>query len=145
MRIYCFNTTIDPLGGGVFSVTIDEAGTADDVIQAIWEEYRVRLQEQWPKVARSDLKLMRLTEPVLIRPSATLPDRMTRYDDEKKEALELVDVIGELPGISQPGFLSLELRVWPGGRDPGKDAMVVQRSCLRFASSFKTRIQHHGI
>ncbi|KAL7277910.1 hypothetical protein ACG7TL_008860 [Trametes sanguinea] len=129
MKIYCFNTIINPLGG-VFSVTIDEADTADDVIQAIWEEFRVLLQEQWPKVARPDLKLMRLTEPVLIRPSATLPDRMTRYDDEKKEALELVDVIGELPGISQPGFLSLELRVWPGGRDPGKDAMVVQRNNL---------------
>ncbi|CDO70207.1 hypothetical protein BN946_scf184942.g7 [Trametes cinnabarina] len=129
MKIYCFNTAISPLLG-VFSVTIDERDTADDVIRTIWEEFRVVLQEQWPKVARSRLDLLRLTEPLLTEPAATLPDRMARYDNEKKEALGLEDVVSELPAISQRRFLTLELRVCPGCRDPAKDAMVVQRNHL---------------
>ncbi|KAJ2977321.1 hypothetical protein NUW54_g11434 [Trametes sanguinea] len=130
MKLFCFNTAINPYEG-LFDITAEDTDSADDVLCKIWDRFRERLQDQWPKVARPDLELVRLTEPVLMRPVATLPDRLSQYGNEKKEPVEPWQAINELPCASELGCLSFEVRVvGPAVRSTAKAATIVQRNNL---------------
>ncbi|KAI8972422.1 hypothetical protein BD414DRAFT_218607 [Trametes punicea] len=130
MKLYCFNTVIAPRQG-VFDIDVDDDDKVCDILRRIWDEFRVTLQDRWPKVTRAHLELVRLTEPLPLKPQATLRDRMSEYDDAKKEPLELSDVISDFLDLTMQGHVLVELRVFPPtNRDPDKARTMVHRNNL---------------